>query len=169
MAVKNVLLMGDERLRLTSKPIEKEKIKSREIQNLIQDLRDTAKLNPEGGNFVTVGLSAVQIGELVRAFVVISDMESKKDPHFDVYINPKIEIESTHLISNIESCLSTPGICGQVNRYDTVKVTCFDENGNKIRKKLTGDQAIFVQHEMDHLNGILWIDRVSDTKTISYC
>ena len=169
MATREILVMGDERLREKSKPIDVKTIKSKEIQNLIKDLRDIAKLNTEDEGLITVGLSAVQMGILQRVFVVISDVNSRKGAKFEVYINPEIDVESTQMISGIESCLSTPGICGEVSRYDSVKVTYYDEKGKKKKEKFSGEKAVFIQHEEDHLDGILWIDRVTDTKTISYC
>ena len=169
MATREILVMGDPELREKSAPIDIETIKSKEIQKLIKDLRATAKLNPEGEGLITVGLSAPQIGVLLRMCVVISDVDDRKGAKFGVYINPEIEIDSTQMISGNESCLSTPGICGEVSRYDSVKLIYYDEIGKKIKKKISGEQAVFIQHEVDHLDGILWIDRVSDTKTISYC
>jgi peptide deformylase len=69
----------------------------------------------------------------------------------------------------MESCLSTPGLCGEVKRYENIRLTYYDDNGEKQREKMNGEYAVFVQHELDHLNGVLWVDRVEDTKTISYC
>ena len=68
-----------------------------------------------------------------------------------------------------ESCLSTPGLCGTVRRYKELKITYFDREGNKQRKKVADEQAIFIQHEYDHLDGILWVDKVVDTKSMAYC
>ncbi len=169
MATKEILLMGDPRLRVISESVDIKKIKTKEIRGLIKDLKNTAKLNPEGEGFVTVGLSAPQIDVPLRIFVVISDVDVRKNPKFDVYINPELDYESTQMISGKESCLSTPGILGEVSRYDSVRVTYYDENGKKKREKFSGEKSVFIQHESDHLDGILWIDRVSDTKTISYC
>lgn len=169
MAEQNVLLMGDSRLREVSKSVDTEDIKSKEIQDLIQDLRDTAKTTPLEEGFITVGLSAPQIGVQKRIFVVISERSKKGEPKFDVYINPEIDYQNTEMVEDTESCLSTPGICGRVKRYDSIKLTYYDEEGNKKREKFNGEYAVFIQHEADHLDGVLWIDRVEDTKTISYC
>ncbi|MFH1546884.1 MAG: peptide deformylase [bacterium] len=169
MATREILVMGDTRLREKSKPIDVEEIKTKEMQDLIRNLRDTAKLNPEGEGFVTVGLSAPQMNHPVRIFVIVKDADDRRSPKFEVFINPELDIEKTHMISGNESCLSTPGICGLVSRYDNVKVTFYDENSKKHKEKLSGERSVFVQHEVDHLDGILWIDRVSDTKTLSYC
>jgi peptide deformylase len=169
MSEKNVLLMGDPTLRETSNDVKVEDIKSKKIQELITDLRDTAKTMPDDEGFITVGLSAPQIGILKRIFVVISPKSKKGKPEFDVYINPEIDYPSTEMISSMESCLSTPGLCGEVKRYENIRLTYYDDNGEKQREKMNGEYAVFVQHELDHLNGVLWVDRVEDTKTISYC
>jgi peptide deformylase len=169
MATREILVMGNPILRQKSKPVDIETIKSKKIQSLIEDLRSTAELNPEDEGLITVGLSAPQIGVLSRIFVVISDVDDPKGAKFEVYINPEIDIDSTQMISGNESCLSTPGICGEVSRYDSVKITYYDEKGKKIKKNVSDEQAVFIQHETDHLDGILWVDRVTDTKTISYC
>ena len=169
MATREILVMGDPELREKSKPVDVKTIKSKVIQNLIKDLRETAQLNPEDEGLITVGLSAPQLDVLLRVFVVLTDVDDRENTKFEVYINPEISYDSTQMIYGNESCLSTPGICGEVSRYDSVKVTYYDEKGKKIKKKVSGEQAIFIQHEIDHLDGVLWIDRVSDTKTISYC
>jgi peptide deformylase len=168
MAVQELALAGDGVLRKKSKEIPQKKISSKEIQNLIEDLFDTVRDEPEEG-FVNVGLSAVQISVPKRVFVLITPGSTENGPQFKEYINPEMEILSQQLMKGEESCLSTPHLCGEVQRYKKIQLDYFDREGNKHRDKLSGDWAVYAQHEMDHLNGVLWLDKVTDTKTISYC
>lgn len=129
---------------------------------------ETAKQNPEDG-FITAGLAAPQIGEHKRVFLIIKEGSPKRHPEYSAYINPQLEFPTSEMVDSEESCLSTPGLCGVVKRYREVKLTYLDEQGARQRLKLTGEQAIFVQHENDHLDGVLWVDRVFDTKNLRYC
>jgi peptide deformylase len=167
MAVVEIALAGDPVLRKKAAIIPQEKITSDDTQNLIQNLIDTVSEEPEEG-FVNVGLAAPQISVSKRVFVVI---KSKKgdDIDYQVYINPEIEFISQQLVTSEESCLSTPHLCGEVQRYRKIRIKYFDHEGKKQSEKIRGDRAIYLQHELDHLDGILWFDKVKDTKTISYC
>jgi peptide deformylase len=168
MAVRDIVLMGDSFLRERSAEIKVEHIQDSEFQKLVADMIETAQLNPEEG-FITAGLAAPQVGEHVRVFLTIRKGSPRKHPTYDVHINPQLEFPSTEMRESEESCLSTPGLCGVVSRYSQVRISYLDEHGERHREKLTGDPAIFVQHENDHLDGILWVDRVADTKTLRYC
>lgn len=168
MAVREIKLMGDKNLRRKAQNVPPDKIKSKEVQLLIDDLLETASQTPEDG-FITAGLAAPQVNESVRIFLVMKEGSNRKKPDYVVYVNPQLEFTDQKMVESEESCLSTPGICGTVRRYDSLRVTYLDRDGNKQRKKFAGEQAIFIQHENDHLDGILWIDKVIDTKTISYC
>jgi peptide deformylase len=168
MAVKDIVLMGDPKLRQKSKPISEEDIHTDDIQTLIDDMVETASQTPENG-FITAGLAAPQVGEQKRLFLVIKDGSDKKEPQYEVYINPDIDIESGEVVDSEESCLSTPHLCGVVKRYKEIKISYLDREGKRQKKKVSGDQAIFMQHENDHLDGILWVDKQVDTRMMSYC
>jgi peptide deformylase len=103
------------------------------------------------------GLSAVQVGVLKRAFV----MHAKKDAIREC-INPKIIKEEGINKIKIEGCLSVPGKCGNVERPEKVWVEYQDRNGNLVNKKFTGFEAKCYCHELDHLNGILYIDKATE-------
>lgn len=168
MAVQEIVLMGDPRLREKSKPIPEQEIQTDDIQMLIADMVATASQTPENG-FITAGLAAPQVGVLKRLFLVIKDGSDKSNPQYDVYINSDIDIENAEVVDSEESCLSTPHLCGVVKRYKELRVTYLDAEGKRQRKKVSGDQAIFMQHENDHLDGILWVDKQMDTRLMSYC
>lgn len=160
--------MGDPVLRKPSDLVPIKDIAHPEFQQLIADLIETAEQNPEDG-FITAGLAAPQVGRQVRVFLAIQEGSSRRHPKYNVYINPQLEFPSSEMVDSDESCLSTPGLCGVVKRFNQVRITYFDEQGERHREKLSGEQAIFVQHESDHLDGILWVDRIVDSKTLRYC
>ena len=84
-----------------------------------------------------------------------------------ILVNPKIEIiNSEDKFVSYEGCLSVPNLRGKVERYTNIKVTYYNEKGNLIKERLNGFPAIVYQHEIDHLNGILFTDRIKDIKTL---
>jgi len=140
------------RLRIQTKPVKK--INSA----LLNTLKEMVKLtktfkDPEG-----VGLASTQVG-LEEAFFVIKD--GKK---FISVINPKIISTSKRTKTYFEGCLSTPNIWGEVKRYFSIKVSYLDKNGKIINKTLKGLLAHIFQHEIDHINGIIFQDRVLEQK-----
>jgi peptide deformylase len=166
MAVSKIALAGDPVLRKVAKEVPVEEITGSEIQRLIEDLLDTVQDEPEEG-FVNVGLSAPQISVSKRIFVIVKP-GGGSHPQFQEFINPEMEIISQELITREESCLSTPRLSGEVKRHRNIQLDYYDRNGEKHRDKLSGDWAVYAQHEIDHLNGALWLDKVTDTKTITY-
>lgn len=125
---------------------------------LKQTLKEMVKLtktfkDPEG-----VGLASTQVG-LEEAFFVAKDHKK-----FISVINPKILSSSKKTKTYFEGCLSTPNIWGEVKRYLSIKVSFQDEAGQLINKTLSGLAAHIFQHEVDHLNGILFQDRVMEQK-----
>lgn len=168
MAVLEIALMGKPVLRQVAEPVSADELKSKEFQNFIDDFIETACQTPEPG-YMTVGLAAPQVFESKRFFVAALPGATAKNPKFEVYINPEIEYISNEVQIGIESCLSTPGLCGEVTRHKEVEITYTDRKGKKQKEKISGERATFVQHEFDHIEGVLWIDKVTDTKTISFC
>ncbi len=129
------------------------------FQQLVDDMIETM-INAPG-----VGLAAPQIGVSQRLIVVrLPDDEQSKEEYGDqagvVYVvaNPKIIKTSKAVVDGIEACLSIPGYYGEVERYETVVVTGQDRYGKEFRIKATGWQARVFQHEIDHLDGILYTD-----------
>lgn len=168
MAVREIQLLGSVILRRTARAVPDGDITSPRIRSLIADMIETAHQSTEG-TFVTAGLAAPQVGESVRIVLVMQEGTNKKHPEYDIFINPEMEIKSNELVESEESCLSTPGLCGVVLRYKEIRLTYTDADGDRQRRVCSGDQAIYVQHECDHLDGVLWVDKVHDTKTFSYC
>lgn len=159
--------MGEPVLRQKSRALTQEEIKDSKTKKLINDMIETVKSEPEEG-FINVGISAPQVFQPLRIFLLMDENSKFSDQNFIVYINPQLEIMSDKVVEDVESCLSTPKLCGNVKRHTKVKLTYLDIDGNKCRKKLSGDFAVYAQHEYDHLEGILWVDRVTDPRTMYY-
>src|SRR3989338_9556391 len=143
-----IITLANDILRKKSKEVSLKRIKSPEILDLIKKMR--AEVKKADG----IGLAAVQIGILERVILVLVDGE------FKAFINPKIIKKSWKKIAIEEACLSVPGKSGYVRRHQTIVVQALDENGNKIKPKFDELPAIILQHEIDHLNGILFIDKI---------
>lgn len=146
MAVKKILVNENKKLRKSSKKVLKV---DNEIFQLIQDLKDTLKATGNG-----VGLAAPQIGVLKR--VIYIDLRRGQEPI--VLINPKITFK-TGRQECIEGCLSCPGYEGKVIRPKKITVTSLNLKGEEVEYKVSGFLANVFCHEIDHLDGILYIDR----------
>lgn len=137
-------------------------IKDQKIQKLIEQLIETLEKIETG-----VGLAASQIGKNLKIFVIHKELANKLANNHEVYINPKIIKKSDKEIQLEEGCLSLPNIWGLIKRSEKIKIEAFDENGKKFKIKAEGFLAQVFQHEIDHLNGILFIDRTLKTWEIS--
>ena len=157
--VQKILRSGDPKLRKISKPVNKVDNK---VKSTIADLKDTlaSQKDPEG-----VGLAAPQIGKNTRIFV------ANFKNFFRVVINPEIvKIHQTPGIRHgvLEGCLSLPNYYGPLKRAGYVKLKYLDENGKEVIETIRGFPAQIVLHEIDHLNGILFIDRLLKQKKTLY-
>lgn len=149
MALRTILTYPDERLRTPAEPVE---VVDDEIRQLVEDMAETMYA-AEG-----VGLAANQIGVLKRIFVI--DIAGEDEPSdLKVFINPEIlEAEGTQ--SYTEGCLSFPGAREDIKRAERVRVRALDQNGQPFELEATGLLAVAIQHENDHINGVLMIDKV---------
>jgi len=152
MAILPVLRFPNEKLRTKAQPVTEV---NDEIRTIISNMFDT--MYAENG----VGLAATQV-DIHQRIVVIDVSENKEQPY--VLINPEITRKSDDTLINEEGCLSVPGCYAKVDRSVDVTVTALDENGKEFT--LDGDEllAICIQHELDHLNGILFVDYLSPLK-----
>jgi peptide deformylase len=150
MALRTIRQEGDELLRKISKPV---KEINEKILTLLDDMAETM-YDKEG-----IGLAAPQIGSLRR--IVVIDIRDADDEEANLIelINPEI-IEQTGSQINGEACLSVPGEMGYVERPEYVKVQATDRNGNLCTYEGHGNLAVAFCHEIDHLDGILYTDRV---------
>ena len=165
MAVCEVIKMGNPLLRSVSQPIAID-ASSEEFQNLVDHLIDT--MRSKNG----VGIAAPQIGILKRAFTMEVDSNSrypeKESFSLVVAINPEITFLSDERVDSWEGCLSIPNIRGRLKRHKHIVLKAMDRNGTSFETELTGFAAIIAQHELDHLNGTLLIDRMENMETLTF-
>jgi peptide deformylase len=167
MAVRRVLKLGNPTLRKKSLPVEESEVGTKEFKKLIGDLFDTMRF--EKG----VGLAAPQIGVLKRIVVVGKEEENERYPDTpkiidQILINPVIIPMGPPKDGFWEGCLSLPGMRGYVERPAKIKLEYYDEKW-KFHSQLIEDfNAIVYQHECDHLDGVLYIDRIKDPKMFGY-
>jgi peptide deformylase len=167
----NIVQAGDPVLRGVSRQLTTEEIKSSSIQQLIDSMRDTMRAAPG------VGLAAPQIGEPIQLAVIEDRAEYIKDASpeelkerdrssipFHVIINPKISLLDDSPAEFFEGCLSVAGFQAVVRRAYNVRVECLNERAESITINAHGWYARILQHEIDHLNGRLYIDRM-ETQT----
>ena len=157
----DIIFLPNKSLRQQSKPITD--FKSAKLKSLINDmLESTLDWESSRKHEVAVGLAAVQIDQLYRVVIVREDFDDYNNKNFFVMINPEITKTEGLPIIEPEGCLSVKNMYGKVARYPKVKFKYFDENGQEITKTAKGFLAKVIQHEVDHLNGILYVDRVSN-------
>ncbi len=165
MNILTIKEFGNPILRAHAEQLSVQEIKSQKIQQLIKDIRYTLTEKKLG-----VGLAAPQVGEGV-SLSVISIRPTRHRPTvepFDVVIiNPKITKTFGNRVSMWEGCISagSSGLFGKTRRYKKVEAQYFDQNGDKQKTIFEGLPAQVVQHETDHLNGILFMDHVYDSTT----
>ena len=154
MSVKSILIEPNKLLRQISKPVEKV---TKEEQKLMDDMLDTMYAAPG------IGLAAIQIGVPKRIIVMdISRDEDKKEPRY--FVNPVIKNKNDITSKYEEGCLSVPDQFAEIERPNECEVEYLDYNGKKQLLKADGLLATCIQHEMDHLEGILFIDYLSKLK-----
>ncbi|MDO4781402.1 MAG: peptide deformylase [Candidatus Saccharibacteria bacterium] len=117
---------------------------------------------------ISAALAAVQVDRLERVVIVRADFDKKSTREFTTLINPEIVKYEGELVADFEGCLSVKRIYGKVPRYSKVRVKALDLEGNEIRFKAEGFLARVIQHEIDHTNGIVFIDHIRDEKDAFY-
>jgi peptide deformylase len=168
-----IVQTGDPVLRMQAAPLTREQIRSTEIQELIEMMRATMFAAPG------VGLAAPQIGKGIQLTVIEDSAErhsllapelllarERDSIPFHVLINPKLTAETSDLVEFFEGCLSVDGYVALTPRYRHVKVIALNEHADEVLIKASGWYARILQHEIDHLNGTLYIDRMI-TQTFS--
>ena len=153
MAIRDVVIEGDPVLRLKAKGVRRF---GQRVTDIVADMFDTLRV-ADG-----VGLAAPQIGISERIVVITMPEEPEDDPHAGVriaVINPKI-VKAKGEVTCSEGCLSVPGFSGEVTRAEQVLVKAKDPQGKDVRYKATGLLARAFQHEIDHLDGVLFLDKV---------
>ena len=164
MAIRPVLRMGDPRLLEPSRPIKK--FRTAELNELINDMRDTM------ASLQGAGLAAPQIGVNLQV-VIFGVEENPRYPDaeavpFTILINPRLTPVNDEMEEGWEGCLSVPGMRGLVPRFLNLRYQGFDEKGRKIDRTVGDFHARVVQHECDHLAGILYPMRIRDMRNFGF-
>jgi peptide deformylase len=154
MALRDIIILPDKRLRQASKPVARI---SDDIRQLVTDMFETMYAAPG------IGLAAIQVGVPARVVVMdLSKRETEAEPK--VFINPEITWSSDDKSPYEEGCLSIPDVHEDVERPARVKVKYLDLEGRAHEEDAQGLFATCIQHEVDHLNGVLFIDHISKLK-----
>lgn len=155
MAILDIVTFPEPSLRLKSKPVTKF---DTELQTLIDNMFETMRDAPG------VGLAAPQIGESLRLVVVeySEDEDENVRPKKYVLVNPEIIKSSEEMVTDIEGCLSLPGLAGRVERHEAVTIKAKNRFGKPLKIEAEGWLARIFQHEIDHLDGVLYIDRAEE-------
>ena len=164
MPVRDVLRMGHPVLRERAKPVER--FATPELRELIEDMKET--MAAQNG----AGLAAPQIGVSQRV-VIFGVTQNPRYPDaeevpFTVLVNPQIVLLTREVEDGWEGCLSVPGMRGIVPRYKKLRYTGFDADGQPIERVAEGFHARVVQHECDHLDGILYPQRMTDMSKFGF-
>jgi peptide deformylase len=134
-----------------------------EIRQIVEEMKSaTIDWDASRDHEVGVALAAVQIDRLYKIVIVRNNYDDKEDHSFSIFINPEIAKAEGKLVDDFEGCLSVPNVYGKVPRYDKVKVKALDLDGKQFRVTAEGFLARIFQHEIDHTNGVVFIDHIKD-------
>jgi peptide deformylase len=162
MSILKVARMGHPVLRTKARTVDKSELKSPTIQNFIDSMIDTMY------EYSGVGLAAPQVHESLRVFVAMLDPDGRGEGDAVAFINPEITPVGDQTVEGWEGCLSIPEIRGRVPRAQHIKVTALDRNGKRFELELKDFPARVVQHETDHLDGVLFLDRMIKFDSLTY-
>jgi len=154
--------MGHPVLRERARPLDKSDLKSPAVQKLIDDMIDTMH------EYHGVGLAGPQVHEGLRVFVALLDDDPDAKSEAAVIINPEIVPHGSEIEEGWEGCLSIPDIRGMVPRYTDIRLKALDRTGRTIELPLKNFPARVAQHETDHLDGVLFFDRMKSFNTLSF-
>lgn len=164
MAILKVARMGHPVLRAKARPLTPSDVRTAEMQKLIGDMIETMV------EYRGVGLAAPQVHEGVRLFV--ADLNAKEEDESEsepiAIINPEIMPVGSEIVEDWEGCLSIPDIRGKVPRFRDVKVRALDREGSRIELRAKNFAARIIQHETDHLDGVLFFDRMKAFDSLTF-
>ena len=162
MSILKVARMGHPVLRSKARTVDKSELKSPVIQQFIDSMIDTMY------EYSGVGLAAPQVHEGLRVFVAMLDADGRGEGDAVTFINPEISVVGDQTVEGWEGCLSIPEIRGRVPRAQHIKVSALDRNGKRFELELKDFPARVVQHETDHLDGVLFLDRMTKFDSLTY-
>lgn len=163
--VRKVVRLGVPVLRAVARELAPKEIADPAIQRLI------AEMEASMAEYAGVGIAAPQVGEGLSLFLM--GLEEGSPRHAEgiplaVVFNPKVRFIGQEMLSDWEGCLSVPGLRGQVSRHVKLELSGFDQNAKPFTRTFEGFPARVVQHEFDHLQGKVYLDRMKDLSTLSY-
>jgi peptide deformylase len=167
MSILKVARMGHPALRARARALDPAEIRSAAIQQLIDDMFETMH------EYQGVGLAAPQVHESVRLFVAgfpaskDDEREAERVPEVAL-INPEVRPEDAQVVEDWEGCLSIPDIRGRVPRARRIIVRAYDRRGKVIEMRAGGFTARVIQHETDHLDGVLFFDRMTSFESLTF-
>lgn len=156
MAIRKVAQLGHPILRQVAAPVTPEQLASPDFQRLCDDLLETMRA------YEGLGLAAPQVHESLRVLIFQLDEE---EPMF--LVNPVITVLGEKRSAGYEGCLSVTGLRGRVERPDAIRVEALDRNGERFAFRAEGWAARVVQHECDHLDGVVYVDR-ADPRSLAF-
>jgi peptide deformylase len=166
MAILKVARLGHPVLRQKARPVPVDEIRSAEVQRLIDDMVETMR------EYDGAGLAANQVHTLLQVAVIEVDTNPRYPDAsaipLTVLVNPVVTPATEEREDGWEGCLSVPDMRGVVSRLTAVRLECYDREANRISVLAKDFFARVIQHETDHLNGIVYLDRMADLKTLSH-
>lgn len=163
MSILKVARMGHPVLRQKCEPIDPKKIQGPEIQRLIRDMFETM------AEYNGIGLAAPQVHQPIQLAICGGEVDDDGRPRFRILINPEITVlDEEETAGMFEGCLSLPGLTGWVERPAKIRVKAWDHQGKQGEFDLEGYPAIVAQHECDHLQGVLYVDRIEDMTRFAF-
>ena len=162
MSILKVARMGHPVLRTKARTVDKLEIKNPGVQQFIDSLIDTMY------EYSGVGLAAPQVHESLRVFVAMLDADGRGEGDAITFINPEITVIGDQKVEGWEGCLSIPEIRGRVPRAQHIKISALDRTGKRFELELKDFPARVVQHENDHLDGVLFLDRMRAFESLTY-
>jgi peptide deformylase len=162
MSILKVARMGHPVLRAKARPLDRGELKTATVQKLIDDMLDTMS------EYHGVGLAAPQVHEGLRLFVASLDTgeDDEREPY--AIINPEITVVGSDVVEDWEGCLSIPDVRGKVPRAREIKVRALDRHGERIQLTAHDFPARVIQHETDHLDGVLFFDRMRTFESLTF-
>ena len=162
MSILKVARMGHPVLREQARAIDKSDLRNALLQKLIDDMIDTMH------EYHGVGLAAPQVHDGLRLFVGLLDEEPGPKSEASILINPEIVPNGDEKEEGWEGCLSIPDIRGMVPRYTDITLKAMDRQGRMVERRLKKFAARVAQHETDHLDGVLFFDRMASFQTLTF-
>jgi peptide deformylase len=162
MSILKVAKMGHPVLREKARALDKSELKNATVQHFIDSMIDTMH------EYSGVGLAAPQVHESIRLFVAMLDADGIGEGEAAVLINPEILVKDDQTVEGWEGCLSIPDIRGRVPRAQHIVVSALDRHGKRFELELKDFAARVAQHENDHLDGVLFFDRMKSLESLTY-